>query len=239
MAKVILEDNEKEVIKAAYKYFKKEHKHPLPSVIKEEQQEEVITEGLKYFKTSTRLYKLALKLEKRAKKNPQMLEAAKKVNALANKFEYIEDLYETGKKEEAKAQYKDLCNKYIDIIKLLKKTEVKDALRAAGSLSITVASMCVPYLAMQRFFPNLALTAINGAAGETISGMKRVKLYLERAGAFTLCGIPIKAARAALNYGSQETEIKTLKSVDRMLRDRDQEHSIYDDENGNPEMQLT
>ena len=70
MAKVILEDNEKEVINAAYKYFKKERKHPLPSVIKEEQQEEVITEGIKYFKTSARLYKLALKLEKRAKKNP-------------------------------------------------------------------------------------------------------------------------------------------------------------------------
>lgn len=238
MAKVILEDNEKEVINAAYKYFKKEHKHPLPSVIKEEQQEEVITEGIKYFKTSSRLYKLALKLERRAKKNPQMLETAKKVNALANKFEYIEDLYEVGKKEEAKAQYKDLCNKYIDVIRLLKKTEVKEALKTAGSLSLTVASMCIPYLAMQHFFPSLTLTAINGTAGETISGMKKAKLYLERAGAFTLCGIPIKAARTALNYGSQEAELKALKSVDRMLKDRDQEHSIYDNEDGSPEMQL-
>lgn len=235
MAKVILEDNEKEVINAAYKYFKKERKHPLPSVIKEEQQEEVITEGIKYFKTSARLYKLALKLEKRAKKNPQMLETARKVNALANKFEYIEDLYEVGKKEEAKAQYKDLCDKYVDVIKLLKRTEVKDALKTAGSLSLTVASMCIPYLAMQHFFPNLTLTAING---ETISGMKKAKLYLERAGAFTLCGIPVKAARAALNYGSQEAETKALKSVDRMLKDQEQEHSIYDNEDGNPEMQL-
>lgn len=233
MTKIILEDNEKEVIDAAYKYFKKEHKHPLPSVIKEEQQ--VITEGIKYFKTSKRLYKLALKLEKRAKKNPQMLETAKKVNALANKFEYVEDLYEVGSKIEAKAHYKELCNKYIDVIKLLKKTEVANALKAAGSLSITVASMCLPYLAMQRFFPNLSLASVNSTE---LTGMKKVGLYLKRAGAFVLCGIPVKALNSVLNYGSEEAETKALKSVDRMLKYREQEHSIYDNEGGNPEMQL-
>lgn len=232
MTKVILEDNEEEVMNAAYKYFKKEHKQPLPLVVKEE----VITEGIKYFKTSARLYKLALKLEKRAKKNPQMLETAKKVNALANKFEYVEDLYDVGKKAEAKTQYKDLCNKYTDVIKLLKKTEVKDALKSAGSLSLTMASMCLPYLAMQHFFPGLSLAAVNSAEA---TGMQKAGLYLKRAGAFTLCGIPVKAARTALNFGSQDAELKALKSVDRMLKDRDQEHSIYDNDSGEPEMQLS
>lgn len=234
MKKVILEDNEKEVINAAYKHFKKEHKRINPSVVTEESNE-VITEGLKYFKTSERLYKLAIKLERRAKQNPEILETAKKVNALGNKFEYVEDLYAVGKKEEAKTQYKELCDKYISIIKLLKKESVRSALKTAGSLAIVVASMVVPYLAMEKLFPQLSLQALNSSE---LTGLKKAKLYLERAGAFTLCGLPVRAASKALNFGSDEAELKALKSVDRMLKGVEREHSIYDDENGNPEMQL-
>ena len=235
MAKVILEDNEKEVINAAYKYFKKEHKHPLPSVIKEEQQEEVITEGLKYFKTSERLYKLAIKLEKRARQNPEMLITARKINALGNKFEYLEDLYATGKQVEAKSLYKDLCDKYIDLLKLLRKESTISALKSASSLALTIASMTIPFLAMGKFFPNLSLQALEGSQD---SALKKAKLYLKRAGAFTLCGLPVRAASKALNFGSEEAEIKALKSVDRMLKNKEQEHSIYDNDDGNPEMQL-
>ena len=234
MKKVILEDNEKEVINAAYKHFKKEHKRINPSVVTEENNE-VITEGLKYFKTSERLYKLAIKLERRAKQNPEILETAKKVNALGNKFEYIEDLYATGKKEEAKTQYKELCDKYISIIKLLKKESVRSALKTTGSLAITVASMTIPFLAMSKFFPKLSLQALNSSE---LTGLKKAKLYLERAGAFTLCGLPVKIASKSLNFGYDEAELKVLKSVDRMLKGAEREHSFYDDENGNPEMQL-
>ena len=234
MKKVILKDNEKEVINAAYKHFKKEHKRINPSVVTEENNE-VITEGLKYFKTSERLYKLAIKLERRAKQNPEILETAKKVNALGNKFEYIEDLYATGKKEEAKTQYKELCDKYISIIKLLKKESVRSALKTTGSLAITVASMTIPFLAMGKFFPKLSLQALNSSE---LTGLKKAKLYLERAGAFSLCGLPVKIASKALNFENDEAELKALKSVDRMLKGAEREHSIYDDENGNPEMQL-
>ena len=235
MKKVILEDNEKEVINAAYKHFKKEHKRINPSVVTEENNE-VITEGLKYFKTSERLYKLAIKLERRAKQNPEILETAKKVNALGNKFEYIEDLYAIGdEKEEAKIQYKELCDKYISVIKLLKKESVRSALRATGSLAITVASMTIPFLAMGKFFPKLSLQALNSSE---LTGLKKAKLYLKRAGAFTLCGLPVKIASKALNFRNDEAELKALKSVDRMLKGVEREHSIYDDENGNPEMQL-
>lgn len=234
MKKVILEDNEKEVINAAYKHFKKEHKRINPSVVTEENNE-VITEGLKYFKTSERLYKLATKLERRAKQNPDILETAKKVNALGNKFEYIEDLYAVGKKEEAKTQYKELCDKYVNVIKLLKKESVRSALKTTGSLAITVASMTIPFLAMGKFFPQLSLQALNNTE---LTGLKKAKLYLERAGAFTLCGLPVRAASKALNFGSDEAELKALKSVDRMLKGVEREHSIYDDKDGNPEMQL-
>lgn len=250
MAKVILEDNEKEVIGAAYKHFKKEYKHKRinPSVITEEKNNEVITEGLKYFKTSERLYKLALKLERRAKQNQNILETAKKVNALGNKFEYIEDLYAVGKKEEAKTQYKDLCNKYLELLKLLKKEEVKAALRTVGSLALTVASMTIPFMAMNKFFPQLSLKAIeNNTVSNGLSAVEqahvktlgRAKLYLERAGAFTLCGLPIKAASKALKVGFDADELKVLKSVDRMLKDSEREHSIYDNNAGEPDMQLS
>lgn len=246
MAKVILEDNEKEVIGAAYKHFKKEykHKHINPSVITEEEKKEVITEGLKHFKTSERLYKLALKLEKRAKQNQSILETSKKVNALGNKFEYIEDLYAVGRKEEAKTQYKDLCNKYLELLNLLKKEEVKVALKAVGSLALTVASMTIPFMAMSKFFPQLSLNAIENAGLSTtektlVKTLNKAKLYLKRAGAFILCGLPVKVASKALNVGFDDNELKVLKSVDRMLKDTEREHSIYDNIIGEPDMQLS
>ena len=244
MAKVILEENEKEVIGAAYKHFKKEYKHINPSVITEEEKKEVITEGLKHFKTSERLYKLALKLEKRAKQNQSILETAKKVNALGNKFEYIEDLYAVGRKEEAKTQYKDLCNKYLELLNLLKKEEVKVALKAVGSLALTVASMTIPFMAMSKFFPQLSLNAMENAGLSTIEKthvktLNKAKLYLKRAGAFTLCGLPVKAASKALNVGFDNNELKVLKSVDRMLKDAEREHSIYDNIIGEPDMHLS
>ena len=64
--KVVLESNtlENKVISSAYNCFKNDIKRQ-PSVITEENQ--VINEGLKFFKASPRLYKLALKIERKAK----------------------------------------------------------------------------------------------------------------------------------------------------------------------------
>lgn len=226
MEKVILEDNEKQVIDSAYKSFKKEHKRIQPSV----QTNEVVTEGLKFFKTSPRLYRLALKLEKRSKQNPQLEETVKKINALANKFEYVEDLYDVGKKQEAKVQYKSLMKAYSDVIKLLKKDDTIEALKKTGSLAITIASMCIPYMAMQHFFPQLSIQAVNNAASSEANPFKTAGLYLKRAGAFTLCGIPTRIARSGFNLATDEIQSKALKSVDRMLDSKDVDYSEYDDD---------
>lgn len=227
MEKFILEDNEDKVMNAAYKCFKKEHvSAKQPSVVTEE----VVTEGLKFFKTSPRLYRLALKLERRSKQNPQLEETVKKINALANKFEYVEDLYEVGRKAEAKAQYKALVKSYNDVIKLLRKDDTIEALKKTGSLAITIACMCVPYMAMQRFFPQLSLTAVNNAANTENNFFKAAGLYLKRAGAFTLCGIPTKAVRLGFNYAADEVQGKALKSVDRLLDSKDVDYSEYDED---------
>lgn len=189
-------------------------------------QEEVIEEGLKFFKASTRLYKLANKLERKAKQNPSVINTAQKINRLANKFEYAEDLYEVGRKEEAKSYYKELKNNYTDLLKILRKEEVREALKKAGVLSLSIAGMIIPYVALNHFFPSLSFSNVNKAAGE-LGTKDQAFLYLKRAGAFTLCGLPVKATRSALSLRNSVSEEKMLKSVDRLLKDND---NISDDE---------
>ncbi len=230
MERLILEDKklENKIINAAYKNFKKEQRKS-PSVVTEEN--DVINEGLKYFKASPRLYKLALKIERKSARNPELKldEVVKKINALANKFEYVEDLYEVGKKAEAKAHYKELCKKYEDVLKILRKDDVKNGLKKIGGLAFTIASMVVPYMTMMKFFPNLfSVSTIN-----TDSNMgfgQKAFAYLKRAGAFTLCGLPVKAARGAFRVGVDAAELKSLARVDKLIDNSEIDYSNYDDE---------
>ncbi len=228
--KVVLESNtlENKVINSAYNCFKNDIKRQ-PSVITEENQ--VINEGLKFFKASPRLYKLALKIERKAQRNQELGlgEIVKKINALANKFEYVEDLYEVGRKAEAKTQYKDLCKKYNDVLKMLRKNDVKNSLKKIGGLAFTVASMTIPYIAMSHFFPSLALTQVNSEAAN-MSFYEKTGLYLKRAGAFTLCGIPVKLLRSGFQFGTDAMEQKAIVKVDKLLDSTDVDYSKYDDD---------
>lgn len=230
MAKIILEDNklEKKVINSAYNCFKNDIRMQ-PSVITNEK--EVINEGLKVFKASPRLYKLALKIERKSRRNKDLglEEIVKKINALANKFEYVEDLYEVGRKAEAKAQYKELTKKYNDVLKMLRKNDVKDALKKVGGLAFTVASMTIPYIAMSHFFPSLALNQVNAEASQ-MNFYEKTGLYLKRAGAFTLCGIPVRVLRGVTNWGTDALEQKVLVKVDKLLDSSDIDYSKYDDD---------
>lgn len=218
MKKIILEDNEKEVISAAYETLRKNFKRPKasPSTIKEEK-EEVLEEGLKFFKASTRLYKLSKKLEKKAEGSEYVLELANKINKLGEKFEYAEAMYDVGRKQEAKMLEKELINKYNDILKLTKKEETKNALRKVNSLALVMASMTVPYIALNKFFPTLSFGAVNTAALSDGTVMGQIKLYLKRAGAFSLCGAPVKAAKTTSNKIEKNSDEKMLKTVDKLL----------------------
>lgn len=229
MEKLILEDKklENKIINAAYENFKMEKRNP--SVVTEE---EVINEGLKHFKASPRLYKLALKIERKSARNPglNLEEVVKKINALANKFEHVEDLYEVGRKAEAKVQYKALCKQYSDILKLLRKDDVKQGLKKIGGLAFTIASMAVPYIAMQHFFPGLAsLNTVNSDA-QGMAFMEKTGLYLKRAGAFTLCGLPVRMVRGIFNFGTDEAQLRSLAKIDKLLDVKDIDYSEYDED---------
>lgn len=235
MDKVILEDKklEKFIIDNAYNHLSKEKKNPL--IINENK--EVIEEGIKYFKTSPRLYKLALKLEKKSKKfnnNSQefktLNELVMKINALANKLEFLEDKYYLGDKTQkliAKAKYKNIVKEYSALIKMMKKSETIDALKAVGALAFTVASMALPYIAMSKFFPNL--TSIN-AIGNEANSMQRAWLYCKRAGAFTLCGLPIRITKAGVNALTNDIETKILARTDNILKSSDIDTKEYTDD---------
>lgn len=210
----ILNNISEEVNKDSFKFVKKE------SAQEESSEKEIIEEGLKFFKASERLYKLAIKLEKKSKQNPVVIPTIEKINRLANKFEYAEDLYEVGRKAEAKAYYKELKENYTDLLKILRKEEVRSALKGAGVLALTIASMVVPYVALNHFFPSLSYTNVNKAAGE-LSGKDQTFLYLKRAGAFTLCGLPITAAKKLVSLKGSADESKMLRNVDRLLKDEE------------------
>lgn len=200
-------------------------------------QEQVIEEGIKYFKISPRLYKLALKLEKKSVKIKDSKEQyqeidklVKKINALANSFETLEDNYYLGNKAQkavAKNSYKQLIAQYSDIIKMMKKSEVIDALKQTGGIAFTVAGMALPYIAMSHFFPELlSINAIN----QSPSAMDKAFLYCKRAGAFTLCGLPLKITRAGINALTDDAETKILARTDRVLRDSNIDTKEYSDD---------
>ena len=224
--------NEK-IVDNAYNYFQQESKYPLS--IKEEQQ--VIEEGIKYFKISPRLYKLAVKIEKKSIKFQKDTEEfkeldnlTKKINALANDFETLEDKYYLGnraQKELAKNQYKKLTADYLNIIKMMRKSEVIDALKRTGGLAFTVAAMALPYIAMSHFFPNLlSVNAIN----QQSNGWDKAFLYCKRAGAFTLCGLPIKITRAGIGALTNDAEMKILARTDSILKSSEISTKDYNDD---------
>lgn len=227
MEKLILEDKalERKIVDNALNCLQKEHKS---SSVKTEEVE-TLNEGLKYFKASPRLYKLALKIERKSARNKELGlgETVKKINALANKFEYVEDLYDVGKKAEARAQYKDLCKKYNDVLKLLRKDDIKQSLKKIGGLAFTVASMCVPYLLMSKFFPSLNLSA---ASNPEATFMNKTGLYLKRAGAFTLCGLPVRIGRNAFNLGTDAAQARSLNKVDKLLASTSVDYSGYNED---------
>lgn len=235
MDKIILEDKklEKFIIDNAYNHLSKEKKNPLTI----NENKEVIEEGIKYFKASPRLYKLALKLEKKSRKFNNnshefktLNELVMKINALANKLELLEDKYYLGDKTQkliAQAEYKSVVKEYSSLIKMMKKNETIDALKLAGSLAFTVASMALPYIAMSKFFPNL--TNLN-AIGNEANAMQRVWLYCKRAGAFTLCGLPIKITKAGINALTNDAETKVLARTDSILKSSDIDIKDYTDD---------
>lgn len=179
------------------------------------EEEKTITEGIKYFKASKRLFKLAEKITQRAKqRNSQhLVELAAKINALGEKFEFVEDNYDVGNKTEAVKQYNALKKQYSEILKLLQKEEIKNGLKKIGSISLTIAAMTIPYLAMSKFFPNLV--SIKSEEGSSFS--QNTEHYLKRAGAFTLCGLPVRFVKGAFNTGLEVYDDKIINSVDRLL----------------------
>lgn len=222
MKKIFLENNEDIVLENISRNFKNDlRKSPSykTEVITESNDTEVLEEGLKFFKVSGRLYKLAEKITKKAKQkqNTELVDTIKKINDLARKFEKAEDLYSIGRKKEARTKYKELIKGYNSLLKILKKSETMDALKAIGGVGMTVAAMTIPYLLLNKFFPALSFGATQTAAAADPNMLGQAKLFLKRAGAMTLCGIPTKAARGIFNNGISVYDDKIIKQIDNLL----------------------
>ena len=176
------------------------------------------------------LEKKSIKIKDSKEQYQEIDKLVKKINALANSFETLEDNYYLGDKAQkavAKNSYKQLIAQYSDIIKMMKKSEVIDALKQTGGIAFTVAGMALPYIAMNHFFPELlSINTIN----QSPSAMDKAFLYCKRAGAFTLCGLPLKITRAGINALTDDAETKILARTDRVLRDSNIDTKEYSDD---------
>ena len=101
-----------------------------------EDDSEELEEGVRFFKASSRLEKLATRLER--KKLPDGPKIVTKVRKAAKAFSDVETAYKSGKLTKAKAKLKlgTIKKQYSDIMTMLRKKEVKTALVAAGIVTI-------------------------------------------------------------------------------------------------------
>jgi hypothetical protein len=219
---------DEKIVDNAYKCLGKEKQNP--QLIKEENT--IIEEGIKYFKASPRLYKLALKIERKAQKhgeNKELDTLVRKINALANTMENLEDQYYLSRNKKDKAiasvKYKMLEKQYADIIKMMRKSDVIDALKKIGAVGFTVASMALPYIMMSKFFPGLV--SVNSVDA---TGWDKTGLYLKRAGAFTLCGLPLRITRSGISALTSDAEMKILARTDKLLKDSEIDTKDYTDD---------
>jgi hypothetical protein len=89
----------------------------------------LILEGIKFFKNSGRIQKLIEKINNKLLKEKDeeikndMIEYVKSLEEAQNKFKDVEQLFSSGKKDVAKAEYKNLVKEYSALIsKINKKT---------------------------------------------------------------------------------------------------------------------
>jgi len=105
----------------------------------------VLTEGIRFFKNSKRLKKLAATIIKKAEKAKDktqlkgVLTLAAKIKLIADEFEKVEIGFSSAKGEKKanlKEKYRSLRTKHIEIIKILRREEVKKALKILGLVGL-------------------------------------------------------------------------------------------------------
>jgi hypothetical protein len=144
----------------------------------------VLTEGIRFFKNSKRLRKLAnVILDKVNKtKDPrvnkkELINLVKKIEFVAQKFEKVEIKFasskDSGEKKDLKSKYKLLRTKYIEILKILRKEEVKKALKVLGLVG-AVAGVVVLLL----YFLNL--NAVGSAVASIANGNSQMPTSIEQ-----------------------------------------------------------
>lgn len=112
---------------------------------------DMLVEGITFFKHSNRLKKFAndiyAKLQNisNEKERTEIEKLITKINKLADKFEVVEKKYKSDKKI-AKEQYKNLILEYKDMLKIVKKEEVKKILKVIGQYGTLIAAMTLPTL---------------------------------------------------------------------------------------------
>lgn len=173
-------------------------------------EEEVIEEGIKYFKTSEKLEKVAQRLNhnsqiiKDEEQKSKVIKAASQLQALSISFKKLEYEYQYGNKNKAKSDYKELLKKYKDIATMLKKEDMKKALKRTNSLVVTIASMAVSYCMITNI-GNIILksaTSDGNDIGSLFSSVAKIGAsYIARLPVYAIGGINSKKIDKINNDG--------------------------------------
>lgn len=121
-----------------------------------------ITEGIRFFKHSKRLRKFANKILSRmgktkgirlgVERKKELAELVKKIDSLATDFQKIENEFSMARankdkamKIAAKLKHKDLKTKHAEILKMMRKENVKTGLKIIGGIGLAVGVTLLLY----------------------------------------------------------------------------------------------
>lgn len=121
----------------------------------------ILNEGVAFFKTSKKLYKFALKIQKKVDKNPKLMPLLKEIEKLAGDFEKLEEQYKNSKKadkQKIKKNYDTLKKRYNKVLDTINRKSIKDLIGKFGLGGIMTLTL---------LFIGLALRNYASVAGET------------------------------------------------------------------------
>lgn len=130
-----------------------------------------LTEGLVVFKDSSKLHKIANKIEQRSTASSAEIDiVVSKLRAVANVFKSVEEKYKESP-EEAKKEYDILKKKYVDFIDMLNSQTFSVALKSIGGLGIVSAAVLAGYKGIDLLSKDKQSIIVDAKVNSVVNGL--------------------------------------------------------------------
>lgn len=114
-------------------------------LVESNENKEVILESIAINKTSKKIQRLINRIKKSTDLEPEVKDLVAKLTEVKEAFAVIENKYDSGDKEDIRKEYKDLQEKYSELLSTLNKEEVFSTLKKVGGLAVIAAAVTLGY----------------------------------------------------------------------------------------------